>query len=85
MANITPIFKRQSKNKKKNFGQVSILPVLLRISEKNYMVNNYLLSLKIFSQNFNVDSKAFNCLSHDLLIEKLHFIWFIINISNSAK
>ena len=34
MANITPIFKRGSKNKKENFRPVSILSVLLKIFEK---------------------------------------------------
>ena len=34
IANITPIFKKGSKNKKKNFRPVSILPVLLKIFEK---------------------------------------------------
>ena len=34
IANITPIFKKGSKSKKKNFRLVSILPVLLKIFEK---------------------------------------------------
>ena len=34
IANITPIFKKGSKNKKKNFRLVCILPVLLKIFEK---------------------------------------------------
>ena len=56
MANITPIFKRGSKNKKENFRPVSILSVLLKIFEK-------LMSkqLSTFSENillkFQMDSE----------------------------
>ena len=34
MANVTPIFKKGSKNKKEHFRQVSILPVLSKMFEK---------------------------------------------------
>ena len=34
MTNITPIFKKGSKNKRENFRPVSILPVLSKIFEK---------------------------------------------------
>ena len=56
MANITPTFKRGSKNKKENFRPVSILSVLLNVFEK-------LMSkqLSTFSENillkFQMDSK----------------------------
>ena len=53
MANVTPIFKKGSKNKKENFRPVSILPVLSKIFEK-------LMSKHLFTFFENILSK-FQC------------------------
>ena len=106
MANTTPVFKKESKNKKENFRRVTILPVLSKSLEKlsskqfstlfeNILSNFQCGFKKVYSiQNcillildkwkFAVDNseafgalltdltKAVNCLSHDILIAKLH-------------
>ena len=49
IANVTPIFKKGSKNKKENFRPISILPVLSKSFEKS------MSKLLTFFENFNVD------------------------------
>ena len=105
-ANITPVFKKDSRNNKENYRPVSILPVISKIFEKimNDQLTSYfekilskfqcgfrqgfstqdclLLMLekwkhavdnnKVFGALLTDLSKAFDCISHDLLIAKLN-------------
>ena len=52
-ANITPAFKRGSRNLKGNYRPISILPVTSKKFEK-LMCNNFQIILIIYFQNFNV-------------------------------
>ena len=104
--NITPVFKKGSRNEKKNYRPASILPILYKIFEKILSKQFYiyfenilskfqcgfrkgfstryylLLTIKKWKKAADKDqsfgalltdlSKAFDCLSHDLLIAKLH-------------
>ena len=105
-ANITPVFKKGSRNQKENYRPVSILPIISKIFEKILSKQLYIYFENIlskfqcgFRKGFSTQhclllmiekwkeavdkdqsfgalltdlSKAFDCLSHDLLIAKLH-------------
>ena len=106
LANITPVFKNESRNHKNNYRPVSILPLISEVFEKimNKQLSIYfeeilskfqygfrkgfstqhclLLMLekwkravdnnKVFGALLTDLSKAFDCISHDLLIVKLN-------------
>ena len=97
-ANITPVFKKSSRNQKEKYRPASILPIIFKIFEKVLSKQLYIYFENIlskfqcgFRKGFSTQrcllaaekdhsfgalltdlSKAFDCLSHDLLIAKLH-------------
>ena len=52
LSNITPVFKQDSRNQKKNDRPISILPIISKIFEKYF--HNFQITLIMFFQNFNV-------------------------------
>ena len=105
LANITPVFKNESRNHKNNYRPVGILPIISKVFEKiinkqlsiyfeeilskfqcgfrkGFSTQHLLLILekwkpaidnnKDFRALLTDLSKAFDCISHDLLIAKLN-------------
>ena len=106
LANITPVFKNESRNHRNNYGPISILPLILKLFEKimNKQLSLYFEKIRSnfqcgFRKGFSTQhclllmfkkwkrtvdnnrvfgvlltdlSKAFDCISHDLLIPKLN-------------
>ena len=119
LANITPVYKRGSKNSKENYRPVSILPNISKIYERclfkpisNYFENifskfqcgfrqglsaQYCLISMIEKWEKSVDkgktfaalltdlSKAFDCLSHDLIIAKLNSYGFSLSAAKPMQ
>ena len=106
LADITPVFKNESRNHKNNYRHVSILPLISKVFEKImnkqlsisfgeilskfqcgfrkvFSTQHCLLSMlekwkravdnsKVFGMLLTNLSKAFDCISHDLLVAKLN-------------
>ena len=116
LANLTPVYKKGSRNEKGNYRPISILPVMSKVFErvihsqlsefftdifsdqqcgyrKGFNTTLSLLSLvetwkcandqnKVFGAVLIDLSKAFDCMSHDLLIAKLYAYGLNSNATN---
>ena len=83
LANATPVFKNESTNHKNNYRPISILPLISKVFEKimNKQLSIYFEEIlskfqcgfrKGFGALLTDLSKAFDFMSHDLLIAKLN-------------
>ena len=72
-ADISLVFKKGNHDDKTNYRPVSILPSLSKIYDR-----------LIFNQitQWQEISKSFDCMTHDLLIAKLHSLNFDMNARN---
>ena len=86
-ANIAPLYKKDDNTDKTNYRPISILPSISKIFEKGYNDQHVLLRLKNKTNKcldkkecvglFMMDlSKAFDCIPHKLMVEKLHAYGF---------